>query len=164
MHQYEKGIKMNYQISGIDPTPFQHFFSMSDTELANHGISRSVADESPGYPCRVSLEDAGVGEELLLLSYAHQTAHSPYRANGPIYVRKNAVTQAVLANEVPQSFRLRLLSVRAYDYAHFMVDAEVIEGVELESVIAKFFINKQVAYLHVHNARRGCYAGRVDRA
>ncbi|MDB5366965.1 MAG: hypothetical protein JWM77_2892, partial [Rhodospirillales bacterium] len=27
-----------------------------------------------------------------------------------------------------------------------------------------FFDNRDVAYLHVHNARRGCYAARIDRA
>jgi len=44
-----------------------------------------------------------------------------------------------------------------------MRDAEVAEGVSLDSLIARFFGDPQVAYLHVHNARRGCYACRVDR-
>jgi hypothetical protein len=34
----------------------------------------------------------------------------------------------------------------------------------LEEVIARFFADPQVAYLHLHNARPGCYNCRVDRA
>jgi Protein of unknown function (DUF1203) len=155
---------MNYQISGVDPAPFRHFFAMSDTELAAYGVSRALADESPGYPCRASLEDAPAGEELILISYEHQAAHSPYRASGPIYVRRNATEAAVLTNEIPRPFQTRLLSVRAYDATDFIIDAEVEEGVRLTPLIERFFANQKVAYLHVHYARRGCYAGRIDRA
>jgi hypothetical protein len=28
----------------------------------------------------------------------------------------------------------------------------------------RFLANPQTSYLHVHNARRGCYAARVERA
>lgn len=155
---------MNYQISGIDPAQFQHLFALTDAELAVRGVSRAVAEETPGYPCRVSLEDALVGEELILISYAHQTANSPYQAAGPIYVRRNASEIAALRNKVPPPFQSRLLSVRAYDANHFIIDAEVVDGAQLEPLIARFFGNAAVAYLHVHYARRGCYAGRVDRA
>jgi hypothetical protein len=37
-------------------------------------------------------------------------------------------------------------------------------GSELEALIERFLAEPRVAYLHVHNARRGCYACRVDRA
>jgi hypothetical protein len=155
---------MNYRIRGIDPVPFQHYFVMSDAELNELGASRTIADESPGYPCRVSLTEAPAGEELILVSYEHQTANSPYRAAGPIYVRRNATETAVLTNEIPRPFQTRLLSVRAYDAADFIVDAEVEEGTRLPQLIERFFADPQVAYLHVHYARRGCFAGRVDRA
>ncbi len=154
---------MNYQICGIDPTPFQRYFAMSDAELYKHGAARTIAGESPGYPCRVSLEDAPAGEELVLVSYEHQTANGPYSATGPIYVRRNATETAVFTNEIPRSFQMRLLSVRAYDATDFIVDAEVDEGVRLSQLIERFFADPQVAYLHVHYARRGCFAGRVDR-
>jgi hypothetical protein len=54
--------------------------------------------------------------------------------------------------------------VRGYDADGFLVDAEVVEGREIESVIEKMFADQQVAYLHVHNARPGCYSCRIDRA
>jgi hypothetical protein len=44
-----------------------------------------------------------------------------------------------------------------------IVDAEVAPGTELETLIGRFSADPRVAYLHVHNARRGCYACRVDR-
>ena len=30
-------------------------------------------------------------------------------------------------------------------------------------MIQRFFANPDVDYIHAHNARRGCYAGRIDR-
>ena len=45
-----------------------------------------------------------------------------------------------------------------------LLDAEVDEGVRLETLIERFFADPRTAFLHVHNARRGCYACRIDRA
>ncbi len=45
-----------------------------------------------------------------------------------------------------------------------MVDADVVDGRELESVINRMFNDARVTYLHVHFARPGCFACRVDRA
>jgi len=36
-------------------------------EIGARGARRVIADSTPGYPCRVSLADAAVGDELLLL-------------------------------------------------------------------------------------------------
>ena len=60
--------------------------------------------------------------------------------------------------------RLRLLSVRAYDADGLMVDADVVDGRELESVINRLFNEARVDYLHIHFARPGCFACRVHRA
>jgi len=64
---------------------------------------------------------------------------------------------------VPAQQRIRLLSVRAYDADGIMVDADVQEGAELEAVIRRMFARDDVAFLHAHNARRGCYSCRIDR-
>ena len=42
-------------------------------------------------------------------------------------------------------------------------DAEVAEGTELEALIDCMFHRDDVAFLHAHNARRGCYSCRIDR-
>jgi len=44
------------------------------------------------------------------------------------------------------------------------VEAEVTEGALVEATIEQFFRSDSVMYIHIHFARRGCYAARVDRA
>ena len=154
---------MNFQIAGLPPGSFQPLFALSDAELQKRGIRRCFAGEKPGFPCRVSLEDAEAGEELLLLNFEHQDADSPYRASGPIFVRKAAVERFSAINTIPEQLRRRLLSVRAYDGAGMMKIADVCEGRELEAAIGRFFSDPDVAYLHVHNAKPGCFACRIDR-
>jgi hypothetical protein len=136
----------------------------SDDELRARGVVRRTADHSPGFPCRVSLRDAEPGETVLLLNYEHQPADTPYRASHAIYVREGAVEARPGVGEVPDVLRRRLLSVRAFDADGMMVDADVAEGGALEPVIARLFGDPAVAYLHVHNAKPGCYAARVERA
>ena len=155
---------MNFRISGLSAAPFLPLFSLGDGALAQRSILRRVCDAKPGYPCRVSMVEAVPGESVLLLQYEHQPAASPYRAAGPIYVREKARETFSAVNTVPELVRTRLLSVRAYDAAGMMLDAEVTEGMELEPLIGRLFAVKGVEYLHAHNARRGCYSCRIDRA
>ena len=54
--------------------------------------------------------------------------------------------------------------MRAYDAEGMMLDAEVAPGSDLEAVIARLLGRRGVAYLHAHNAKRGCYSCRIDRA
>jgi hypothetical protein len=155
--------EMNFRIAGISPDCFSSFFSLNDAELAANGAQRVFADDASGYPCRVSLTHAAPGEELLLISHSHQTARSPYQASGPIFVRKAAAVACEVLNNVPEPVRVRLLSVHAYDADDMIVEADVVDGVEVESLIERFFEREDVVYLHIHYARRGCYACRVDR-
>ncbi len=153
---------MNFRISGLPAEPFQHLFALSDEELKRHGAVRRVAENS-GYPCRISLTDAAAGDEVILVNYEHQAADTPYRARHAVYVRKGE-RRFDKVGEIPDQLRKRLLSVRAFDESGMMVDADVVEGRLLESLIGRFFANDAVAYLHLHYARPGCYAARVDRA
>lgn len=152
-----------FRITGLPVEPFRELFALEDAELARRNIERRVADSPFAFPCRVTLEDASPGEELLLLSYAHQPAATPYAASGPIFVRRHAARTGIAVNEVPDQQRRRLLSVRAYDEHHYLVDADVTPGTELQSLIDRFFGDERIGYLHVHNARQGCYACRVER-
>ena len=154
---------MSFRYTGLDAGPFRSLFGLSDTELAARGMCRVTADTKPGFPCRVSLEDAEPGETLLLFAFEHQPAGSPYRASGPIFVREKAAA-AYDSSVLPPVFAPRLLSVRAYDRDGMMVDADISEGAEAETLFTRLLARDDVAYLHVHNAKRGCYAGRVDRA
>lgn len=151
-----------FAIRGLDPSPFARYFAMSDAELATLGARRVRAD-GPGYPCRASLVDAAPGDELVLVAHAHHDVASPYRASGPIYVRRAATAPAEYIDAIPPALASRLLSVRAYTAAGDLESAEVVPGAELAAQIARMFDDPAVAYLHVHNARPGCFAARVDR-
>lgn len=154
----------HFALVGIDHSPFEALFELSDEQLREHAAERCFATEVPGYPCRISLEDAHVGEELLLLPYVHQPADSPYRSSGPIYVRRGARQRRLPVGEVPSYVSSRLMSVRAYDAAHTIVAASVCEGSAVAADIEACFARDDVAYIHLHNARRGCFSCRVERA
>jgi hypothetical protein len=154
---------MQLRYRGLDAAPFKPFFAMADADLKTGGIMRVTCDAKPGYPCRITLEDAEPGETLLLLNFQHQPAHSPYRANGPVFVRETALA-AYDGTGLPPVLKTRTLSVRAYDEAGMMVEAALVEGARCEPVFERMLADPRVAYLHVHNAGRGCYAARVERA
>jgi hypothetical protein len=154
---------MAFQISSLSRDRFEELFTFDDATLAARGITRHVADKKPGFPCRVSLNDAEPGERVLLLSFQHQSAASPYRASGPIFVRELAEDAAIPPNAVPQLLRTRVLSVRGYDANGMMTEADVVDGRDVETLIVRLLHDQRAEYLHVHLARPGCYVCRVDR-
>jgi hypothetical protein len=153
----------SFQLVGLSPESFAPLFDLSDAELSRIDARRVVADSKPGFPCRVSLEDAEVGEELLLLPFAHQPAASPYRSSGPIFVRKAAKQAVVEPGVIPDYVRSRLMSVRVYDAAHQMIDAAVCPGSEAARILDSMFSRAEAAYIHLHNANRGCFSCAVRR-
>jgi len=155
---------MDFQISALDGEQFRHLFGLDRETLAGLGVQRLVADTNPGFPCRVSLRDAEVGENVLLMNYEHLSKPTPYRSSHAIFVREWADQAAPGRNEIPEMLRHRLLSVRAFDASGMMTDADVVEGKILEPVIARMLTHSSVDCLHVHNAKPGCYAAMVKRA
>jgi hypothetical protein len=153
----------NWQLCGIDPAPFDALFQLSDSQLREQGAVRRIADADAGFPCRISLEDARAGDELLLLPFEHHAADSPYRAAGPVFVRRGAVRRRLAPGEVPPYVTRRLISVRAYDAAAMMVDASVCEGADVAAELDRLFGEAAVQYVHLHNARRGCFSCAVER-
>ncbi|HEV2047563.1 MAG TPA: DUF1203 domain-containing protein [Chthoniobacterales bacterium] len=157
-------MKSSFRISGLPLSNFTPLFALNEHELAQKGARRLIADANPGFPCRVSLQDAEIGERVILLPFAYHPVDSPYRASGPIFVREQADEAILSPNEIPEAVWNRLLSVRAYDGEGIMRGAAVTPGSELQSQIEKFFADSNVSYLHLHNAGAGCYSCRVDRA
>jgi hypothetical protein len=153
---------MSFQITALDIEQFKPLFSMTPQQLSAHNIVEQTAREGGGYPCRVSLQDASAGEKLLLVNFEHLPVDSPYRSKHAIYIRRNALTARLANNEIPQQLRTRILSVRGFDKDDMMVEAEVCAGKELESAIHSALANPAVEYLHLHYAKPGCYAARVD--
>ncbi len=155
---------MSFRIKGLSPAPFVPLYGLSDAALAARGVIRYVADKSPGFPDRVEMRDATPGETVLLVNHVSQPADTPYRANHAIFVREGATRAVDEVDLVPEVLRPRLLSLRAFDAAGMMIDADVVEGVQVERLIARLFEDERASCLHAHYAKRGCYAGLIERA
>ncbi len=155
---------MSFRITGLLVEPFRPLFGLSDEALAAHGAKRYVADKAPGFPDRISLTDLAPGERVLLVNFEHQSGDTPYRARHAIFVREGEGQRFDKVNEVPPAMRSRTLSLRAFAADHMMVDADLVEGNEVEGLIEKLLANPEVAYVQAHWAKHGCYAARIDRA
>jgi Protein of unknown function (DUF1203) len=154
---------MAYRITGLSPAPFRPLYGLTDSELAQRGIKKYVVDASPGFPDRVEMRDASIGQSVLLLNHVCQPADTPFRASHAIFVREGAETTYVGVDEVPEVMRSRVLSLRGFDTRGMMLDADLADGRNVEALIARLFENPQVAYIHAHYAKRGCYSARIDR-
>ena len=155
---------MSFQIHALPSSQFKPLFAMSDSELEKVNACRVIADAKPGYPCRVSLADAQVGETLILLNFEHQPGDSPFQASHAIYVRENAEQVFPVVGEIPEDLKLRLTSIRAFNDKHHIIDADVIDGSLLSESIPAMLQNPEVSYIHLHNAKLGCFTALVTRA
>lgn len=156
--------EMTYKISGLDPTTFQSLLGLSDEELAGHGAIRMTADKKPGFPCRVTLDDAEIGETLLLVNHVSHDGENPYRASHAIFVSETAPRAAVYEDEIPPALDRRILSLRAFDANGMMADAALAQPGEADPAIRRLFDNPAVDHIDAHNAIRGCFAARIERA
>jgi Protein of unknown function (DUF1203) len=154
---------MSFQILGLCATPFIELYGLSDADLAARNAKRYIADANPGFPDRVELRDAEVGEWLILVHHEHQPGATPYRASHAIFVREGAAEPSIVVNQIPQVLRTRVISARAFNAGHWMIDADLCAGADLEAAIERLLANDQVDYLQLHFARYGCYAARVQR-
>jgi Protein of unknown function (DUF1203) len=155
---------MSFVIKALEGNIFSNLFEKNTSELNQIGALKMIVEEFPGYPCRVSLEDVPLGEEVILLPFEHHKVDSPYRSSGPIYIRKGAKTANLAVNEIPKMLNDRLLSLRGFNINGIMKDAIVIEGACTSESIKQLFENQEIAYLHIHNAKPGCYNCLVERA
>ncbi len=148
----------SFQLIGLEPGQFEQLFDLPDSELNARNIRRVRADTDFGFPCRISLEDARCGDELLLLPFQHQPAASPYQASGPIFVRKGSQRRRLPPGHVPPYVSRRQISLRAYDADGFIIAADVVEGTDVAERLTALFADPSIRYVHLHNARRGCFS------
>ena len=154
---------MSFVITGIDPATYVDYWALDDESLASRQAIRVVVDASPGYPDRITLDDAPVGEAVLLVNHMHQPGDSPYRASGAVYLRSGLSEASRFIDAIPPALARRTLSMRAYDMSHRLVVAELVEGRDSAAAIGRLLGRGDVAYLHAHYAAYGCFAARVDR-
>jgi hypothetical protein len=153
----------NFQIKALPYSQFAHLFSANDTELKDIDAIKMIVDEFPGFPCSVSLQDATIGEEVILLPYQHHKTNSPYQSTGSIFIRKNAMQATLTINQIPKMLLHILLSLRCYNKHGIMIDASVVEGKIIKETLHELFVNKEIAYVNIHNAKPGCYNCLVKR-
>ena len=153
----------SYRVKGLDPAPFKPLFGLSDEELAERGIVRMSVD-SPTFPCRISLTDRAIGEKVLLLNHVSHDVANPYRASHAIFVTEGESQAAEYVDEVPPVFEKRVLSLRGFDADGMMAEAMLTQPGEADAGIRKLFANPEIQTIHAHNATRGCFAARIERA
>lgn len=152
-----------YRVKGLDPAPFKPLFSLSDEELESRGIVRMTVS-SPTFPCRVSLTDRAVGETVLLLNHVSHDVANPYRATHAIFVTEGDEQAAEYVDQVPPVFEKRVLSLRGFDSEGMMADAILAQPGEADAGIRKLFANPEIQTIHAHNATRGCFSAKIERA
>ena len=153
---------MTYMINGLSPDHFAPLFAMDDAELAAINARRVAATADRGFPCRISLEDAKAGEELILLHHTSHDVETPYRSAYAIYVRPG-VAAARYRDELPPVFEGRQLALRAFDAAGMLQTACLAGPGEADPAIRGLFGDTGISYIDAHNAAYGCFAARIER-
>ena len=154
---------MTYRIAGLDPSRFIHLSGLSDADLAERGAVRMIADTSPGFPCRVSLDDAAPGEALLLVNHVSHNG-GPYHASHAIFVGEGLAQPAQYVDQIPPALERRILSLRGFDAAGMMRDAVLAQPGEADPAVRAMLADPEIDHIDAHNATRGCFAARIDRS
>lgn len=152
---------MTYRIVGLDPAPYKPLFGFSDDDLAKLGIVRMTVTKKPSFPCRISLVDRDIGEDVLLLNHVSHDVTNPYRAAHAIFVAN--AEQGEFVDEIPPVFQSRVLSLRGFDKDGMMADAALAQPGEAAAAIRRLFENPAIETIHAHNAMRGCFSAKIER-
>jgi hypothetical protein len=154
---------MTYIVQGLSPQPFRPLFNASQEQLADSLATRCVANGSGGFPCRVSLQDAAAGEELLLIHHVSNDVARPFRMAHAIYVRRNAEQAAAVRDRLPEMIGRRTIGLRAFDDEGMMFTAALAAPGEGDAIVRSLFARPQTAYVHAHNAAYGCFLAAIER-
>lgn len=154
---------MTYRIRGLEPRRFRPLFDLSDEELRKRGARRVRADEHPGFPCRVTLQDAAPGETLVLLNHVSNDVDGPFRTSYGIYIREKATDAACFRDEVPPVMTVRRLALRCFDAEGMLVGAEIAERGDADGGIRQLLERPAVASIHAHSPAFGCFIAKVER-
>lgn len=155
---------MTYKFTGLEPSQFAHLVGLSNEALALHGAVRMTANGQPTFPCRIQLDDAKAGENLLLVNHVSHQGNNPYRASHAIFVSESVAEPANYEDEIPPALDRRILSLRAFDANGMMVDAALAQPGEADPVIRRMLANDLVDHVDAHTAIRGCFMARAERA
>ena len=154
---------MTYRIEGLPREAYWHLIQMPEGQLQAHRARRVRADSKPGFPCRVTLEDAEPGESLILFNHVSHDVPTPFRSAYAIYVRDSARVPACYVDETPPVFGGRTLGLRGFDAGGMLRGALLALPGEADSKIRALFERPEIETIHAHNAAAGCFAARIVR-
>lgn len=154
---------MAYRIEGLRREPFEVLFGLGDEALAARGARRVIADSKPGFPCRITLEDAEPGERLILVNHVSHDVATPFRSAYAIFVREGAAEPAHYVDALPPVFERRTLGLRGFDAEGMLRGALLAMPGEAERRIRALFERPEIASIHAHNAAHGCFVARIVR-
>lgn len=154
---------MTYRIEGLKREAYEPWLGLTDAELAARGGRRVTADSTPGFPCRVTLEDAEPGERLILLNHVSHDVAGPFRSAYAIYVREEADRAACYVDETPPVFAARALGLRGFDKEGMLRGALLAMPGEADAKIRALLERPEIETIHAHNAAAGCFSARIVR-
>jgi hypothetical protein len=154
---------MTYRIEGLPSDAYRHLIRMSEDELEAHGARRVRVDSKPGFPCRVTLEDAEPGESVILFNHVSHDVPTPFRSAYAIYVRESAAGPACFTDETPPMFEGRTLGLRGFDAEGMLRGALLALPGEADSKIRDLYDRPEIETIHAHNAAAGCFAAKIVR-
>lgn len=99
---------------------------------------------------------------MVLFPYEAIPVGHPYSETGPIFVHAESCERYAATHEFPADFRKGRV-MRAYNSKFDMIDAEIVDGREPESIIEKLFQNPDTAFVDTRSITRGCFTFRIRR-
>ncbi|MET1111688.1 MAG: DUF1203 domain-containing protein [Allosphingosinicella sp.] len=154
---------MTYRIEGLERGAYAGLLGLNEDDLAGRGALRVMADSKPGFPCRVTLEDAEPGESLILFNHVSHDVPTPFRSAYAIYVREKAGTPARFVDQPAPVFAGRALGLRGFDSEGMLRGALLALPGEADAKIRALFDRPEIATIHAHNAAAGCFAAKIVR-
>jgi hypothetical protein len=154
---------VTYRIDGLRREDCSGLIGLDEVELRRRGARRVIADAMPGFPCRITLEDAEPGESLILFNHVSHDVATPFRSAYAIYVRETAREPACYVDEPPPVFAGRTLGLRGFDSEGMLRGALLALPGEADSAIRALFERPAIETIHAHNAAAGCFAAKIVR-
>lgn len=143
---------MTYRIEGLAPN------------VAHRPDAQPVTvTAKPGFPCRVTLEDAEIGERVWLFNHVSHDVDTPYRSAYAIYVRDGAQEAAEYVDTVPPVMAGRPLGLRGFDAGGMLRNASLALPGEADEKIRALLAQDDIATIHAHNAAHGCFVAKIVR-
>ena len=138
-------------------------FAASDDALAAALATRVTASSDSGFPCRVSLQDATTGDDLILTHHVSNDVATPFRTAHAIYVRRGAERALPVHDRLPEMLDRRTIGLRAFSCDGMMIGARLAWPGEGDREVRALLDDQEVVYIHGHNAAYGCFLAAIER-